>query len=234
MTVLYVNGDSHAAAAEAVVPAAFAEDQGYPELGRQPHPDNLAASWAKNLSQQLDMSLVIDAESAASNHRILRTTNAWLDQLPPWESALVIIGWSTWEREEWLVDGEYLQVGSSGLDWVPDSQRDRYRNFVVNVDWAACQQLWHKEIWQLHCRLQSMKIPHLFFNCNNKFDQIPKHDHRDWGPQYLEPYTEFTYDYILRTAGFQTVNPNSWHFGQEAHCFWADFMLQYCTQNHLI
>jgi hypothetical protein len=43
--ILYVNGDSHTAAAEAVNPHAFAEDDSalfY--LGRAPHPENLAVS----------------------------------------------------------------------------------------------------------------------------------------------------------------------------------------------
>jgi hypothetical protein len=49
---LYVNGDSHTAAAEAVNPHAFAEDD--PELnylGRLPHPANLAVRWGKLLSE---------------------------------------------------------------------------------------------------------------------------------------------------------------------------------------
>ena len=39
--ILYVNGDSHAAAAEAVNPHAWAMDDGlFYGLGRMPHPDN--------------------------------------------------------------------------------------------------------------------------------------------------------------------------------------------------
>ena len=43
--ILYVNGDSHTAGAEAVNPYAFAEDDpNLTHLGRLPHPDNLAVS----------------------------------------------------------------------------------------------------------------------------------------------------------------------------------------------
>ena len=117
--ILYVNGDSHAAAAEAVSPAAFAEDDGYPELGRQPHPDNLRASWGQQLANRLNARLICDAESAASNYRILRTTREWMKTLVPWESALAVIQWSTWEREEWLHDNVWYQVNASGVDHVP-------------------------------------------------------------------------------------------------------------------
>jgi len=231
VTLLYVNGDSHTAAAEAVSSAAFAEDDGYPELGRQPHPDNLRASWGQQLADRLGVKLICDAESAASNYRILRTTRAWMQSLHPWESAVAIIQWSTWEREEWLHDGEYLQVGSSGLDWVPDELADRYRQFVVNVDWNRCQQHWHREIWQLHQDLDAMQIPHVFFNGNNRFDQIV--DQLDWGTAYIAPYLEFTYDHILRDR-FEPVKPDSWHFGKDAHCFWAEFVLQYCIENNIL
>lgn len=231
--ILYVNGDSHTAAAEAVSPAAFAEDDGYPELGRRPHPDNLAVSWGQQLANKLGVEFICDAESAASNHRIIRTTRDWMQKLQPWQSAVAIIQWSTWEREEWLHNGEYLQVGSSGLDQVPDELQDQYKRFVIGVDWTYCQHYWHNEIWQLHQELTEMKIPHVFFNGNNSFTKIRKHQF-DWNNAYIAPYSEYTYDQILREAGFDTVKPDSWHFGKDAHCFWAEFVLQYCIENNIL
>ena len=96
--ILYVNGDSHTAAAEAVNPHAFAEDDGALwNLGRVPHPDNLAVSWGKVLADKLDAEFVCDAESAASNTRIMRTTRQWLlDNPTAYKDVLVIIQWSTW------------------------------------------------------------------------------------------------------------------------------------------
>ena len=49
--ILYTNGDSHTAAAECVNNHAFAEDDNqYWMMGRAPHPDNLAHSFSKLLS----------------------------------------------------------------------------------------------------------------------------------------------------------------------------------------
>ena len=102
--LIYVNGDSHSAGAEAVTPHAFAKDDPlYHGLGRRPHPDNLQASYGCVLANELFAVLDCDAESASSNARILRTTNQWLDQNSD-PDALVIIQWSTWERQEWLLD----------------------------------------------------------------------------------------------------------------------------------
>ena len=77
--ILYVNGDSHTAAAEAANLHAFAEDdKEYFYLGRAPHPDNLAISWGKVLSRTLNAGFNCGAESASSNSRIIRSTQDWL------------------------------------------------------------------------------------------------------------------------------------------------------------
>jgi len=234
MTILYVNGDSHTAAAEAMNNHAFAMDDGdlfY--LGRRPHPANLAVSWGKVLSTPLKTSFHCGAESASSNQRILRTTKEWLAQ-PRNQDALVIIQWSTWEREEWQdEDGTYFQVNASGIDDVPENMKLQYQNFVISVDWHVCTQMWHERIWKFHLELEDQGIPHVFFNGNNDFSTIS--DQYDWGTSYIDPYSSTgTYTSVLQQNGFQTVAPDSWHFGKDAHCFWANYMLQYIVRNQII
>ena len=73
--ILYVNGDSHSAAAEAVNSYCFANDDPlYYALGRRPHPDNERVSYGCNIANELNAILHCDAESASSNTRIIRTT----------------------------------------------------------------------------------------------------------------------------------------------------------------
>jgi len=233
--ILYVNGDSHTAGAEAVNPHAFACDDGALwQLGRLPHPDNEKASWGYQLSNLLGAALINQSESASSNYRIMRTTRSWLESNASlWPNLFVILQWSTWEREEWLIDGEYYQIGSSGMDHVPPDWHTRYREFVIGVDWIEREHFWHDEIWRLHQWLLHNQIRHLFFNGNNYFGQIQNQNH--WGKHYLDPYrSQGTWDQILRTKGFDTVNPTSWHFGQDAHCFWSQYLLQYSIDNHLV
>jgi len=232
--ILYVNGDSHTAAAEAVNNHAFAMDDGdlfY--MGRAPHPANLAISWGKCLSQSLKASFHCGAESASSNQRIIRTTREWLQQ-PRNQDTLVVIQWSTWEREEWQdEDGTYFQVNASGIDDVPDSMKLRYQNFVIDIDWRACTQMWHERIWEFHLELEEQGIPHIFFNGNSNFNSIPYQ--YDWGTSYIGPYDpNSTFDAILKQNNYQTVAPESWHFGQEAHSFWANYVLQYIVRNQII
>ncbi|CAB4137920.1 hypothetical protein UFOVP328_134 [uncultured Caudovirales phage] len=232
--ILYVNGDSHTAAAEAVNPHAFAEDDGqYFYMGRAPHPDNIAVSWGKLLSTALRAGFHCGAESASSNTRIIRTTREWLDSQGYDQDLLVIIQWSTWEREEWLHNGTYYQVNGSGIDMVPQELQEKYRHFVAGIDWQAKTTQAHKDIWEFHQELESKNIRHIFFNGNNDFG--PLKDRQDWGASYIGPYDpKMTYNNLIQAQGIQTVAPNSWHFGRDGHSYFHRFMLQYIINNKLI
>jgi len=233
--MLYVNGDSHTAAAEAVNPHAFAEDDGalfY--LGRAPHPENLAVSWGKMLSLTLRAGFRCDAESASSNTRILRTTREWLNNVgADHPDLLVVIQWSTWEREEWLHNNVYYQVGSSGIDDVPQELQEKYRNFVIGTDWQFKTEQAHKEIWNFHQELKDQNIRHIFFNGNNDFSSVK--NQLDWGVNYIAPYdASQTYDALIRAQGIDTVMPNSWHFGRDGHAWFSRFLLQYIVNHKFI
>lgn len=232
--ILYVNGDSHTAAAEAVTPHAFAEDD--PALfymGRAPHPDNLSVSWGRLLSLTLQASFHCGAESASSNTRILRTAREWIKDTKLLDETLIIIQWSTWEREEWLHNGVYYQVGSSGLDHVPQELQEKYKHYVIGTDWEYKTQQAHTEIWGFHQELANQGIKHIFFNGNNDFGKIA--DQKDWGVNYVNPYdSKSTYDALIRAQGINTVAPNSWHFGKDGHSYFHRFMLQYIINNKLI
>lgn len=232
--ILYVNGDSHTAAAEAVNVHAFAEDDpNYFYLGRAPHPDNLSVSWGKLLSLALRAGFHCAAESASSNARILRTTREWLATRQDLEEILIIIQWSTWEREEWEHKDKYLQVNSSGIDHVPQDLQEKYRQYIMGIDWQAKTEEAHAQIWAFHKELEANGIKHIFFNGNNSFGGIK--DKKDWGTSYINPYNpKDTFSARIELAGIETVAPNSYHFGKDAHSFFNRFMLQYIIANKFI
>jgi len=230
--ILYANGCSHTAAAEAVVPDCFAVDDGKLGIDRSPHPLNLAASWCTQLSKDLGMTLWCDAESASSNDRIIRTTRQWIANNPDQiNNVFMVIQWTTWEREEWLHRGTWYQVNASGVDWVPAELQQQYRQFVIDVDWEIKTQECHEKIWELHCELQNLNIPHLFYSGHSTFSDIQ--NHRDWGISYLDPYTQSSsYNAILQQNGHV---PTKWyHFDAKGHCFWSKYLLQYINKHNLV
>jgi hypothetical protein len=232
--ILYVNGDSHTAAAEAVNPHAFAEDDStFFYLGRAPHPTNLAVSWGRHLSLALRTGFYCAAESASSNTRIMRTTRAWLQTLTGYNEVLVIIQWSTWEREEWLIEDTYYQINASGIDHVPQSHQQQYKEFVAGVDWTKKTQQAHDEIWAFHQELEAQGIRHIFVNGNTDFSKIA--NRQSWGTNYIGPYDpSLTYNAIVRAKGVETAAPNSYHFGKDGHSVFHRFMLQYIIENKYI
>jgi hypothetical protein len=234
--ILYVNGDSHAAAAECVNPHAWACDDGlYWGLGQQPHPDNERASFGCELANWLNAILYLDAQAGGSNARIMRTTRDWIQAQTAevLRDTFVVIQWSTWERQEWLINGEYHQVNASGIDHVPAEYQQQYQQFVANIDWAQCESQAHDEIYQFHLYLQEQGIAHVMFNGNSHFEAQPKY--YNWHNCYMDPYNSSqTFDRVLRNRGFSTVNPHSWHFGPDAHCFWAEYVLQYIKTHNLL
>ena len=232
--ILYVNGDSHTAAAEAVNKHAFAmDDSDLFYMGRAPHPENLAVSWGRRLADSLKAGFHCGAESASSNSRIIRTTREWLLAQSNNQDLLVIVQWSTWEREEWLHNGVYYQVNGSGIDLVPEELQTQYKEFVADVDWQTKTTQAHEDIWQFHLELESKNIQHIFFNGNNDFG--PLTERYNWGTSYIDPYDpKQTFNYLIQDQGIQTVAPNSWHFGKDGHSYFHRFMLQYIINNKLI
>ena len=233
--ILYANGCSNTAAAEAVNPHAWAMDDG--ELfymGRAPHPDNLAVSWANLLSNSLKAGFHCEAEAGSSNTRILRTTRNWLDtKYNGRDELLLIVQWSTWEREEWVIDDVYYQVNASGIDEVPASHQRAYKEYIANLNWNQKTEQAHNEIWDFHQELKKAEIKHIFFNGNNDFSKV--HKHRTWNRNYISPYDpDCTFDALIRAQGIQTVAPDSWHFGKDGHSFFHRFMLQYIIDNKFI
>lgn len=233
---IYINGDSHAAAAEAVNSYAFAEDESqFFYMGRAPHPANAAVSWARKLGQIIKATVHNDSESASSNTRILRTSRAWIENNQAWlPETVVLIQWSTWERTEWLIDGSYYQINASGIDVVPTTHQEQYKHWISQINWDHCMRQAHEQIWQFHLELKNLGVRHLFFNGNNDFSKLPESDRHDWQHHFVSPYDcSATYDAWLKSHGFRTVSPNSWHFGPDAHSAWANFVLQYGIEHQL-
>ncbi len=234
--ILYVNGCSHTAAAEAVVPDVFAVDDGRYGIDRRPHPINLEASWGKHLSRMLNTEFYCDAETAASNDRILRTTTDWIhNNYSRLYDTVMVIQWTTWEREEWFhAESNYwYQVNASGIDMVPPEWQDRYKQYVTEVDWHQKTQQAHQAIWELHCELKAQSIRHLFFSGHSTFSDIQ--DQKDWEVDYIDPYLRSSsYNAVLENNGFEHTRPFGYHFGKEAHCFWAKHVLQYMLNNQIV
>lgn len=224
--ILYVNGDSHSAGAEAVNDNAFIMDSN-PSIEYTnrwaPDPENLKYCYGKVLADLLGYDIVNQSRSAGSNDRIIRVTNEYLENNRP---DIVVIGWSTWEREEWFAEGEWWQINASGVghDW-PEEIKQKYKQYVINLNWEAKAIDAHDKIVALHHKLLDLKIPHLFFNTCSTFNYYRTLRQIDWGDNYIRPYDKWSYQSYLDDLGFSKSKWN--HFRADGHKKWAEFLLPY-------
>ena len=210
--ILYVNGDSHS----------YGHDAGGPEF-----------CYGKILADRLGAALHLDATVGASNAKIMRTTRDYLKTNSP---DAIIIGWSTWERTEWLYDNEYYQFtgGSQIRPYWPEEVKEQYKKFVIdrsnNFLNNASQA--HIEIWNFYNEMKSYNIPFVFFNCYANFKHVVAYGmpEFEWGSEFIGPYDEnFTYYFWLEKQGYHPSRSEFYHYGADGQAAWADFLYPYLT-----
>ena len=188
-------------------------------------------SFAHIVAQKVNMRLENQSTSGASNQKIIRTTRNYLENNRP---DFVLIGWSTWEREEWLHNNQYYQINSSGDAQLPLELQNHYKDWVTkqNSDTRDNKsQHWHQQIYQLHLELKEQNIQHLFFNCMYNFFKISKK--LEWNNNYVDPYdNESSYYWYLKNKNYTA---DSWyHYGADGHSAWAEFLINYIKKYKLL
>jgi len=236
--ILYVNGDSHSAAAEAAIHYNSAgEDPEYQHMGRAAHPENAKVSYAKHLADRLGAELYLDAVSGSSNKRIIRTTREFIEAHPT-EDIFVVIGWAVVSRQEVHVNDQFYCLSAN---WqVTDGMESIFKEWILSYNMSPRDEALtsHHEIRQLHKFLKEKNIKHLFFNTVSLgWDEGIDLKYRiNWGNNYLNPYhSEFGYGWYLSKHGYK---PKKWpnkvesgdHYGPDAHLQWAEFLLPYIRQ----
>jgi hypothetical protein len=207
--ILYVNGDSHSHAMQL--------------------PPN--EKFSSIVADAIGYDVVNVAQGGASNARIMRTTREYLDNNRP---DLVLIGWTTWEREEWFYQDQYYNVNSSGHDPLPADLQQLYKHWVIEQNentLSAKSQHWHNEIFKLHSELVEKNIRHVFFNCMYNFFQTD--NQQDWGTNFIGPYdNNSSYYWWLTQQGFQA---DSWyHFGADGHRAWSTRLIDYIQEHNIV
>lgn len=210
--MLYVNGDSNSAGAEI---------------------KKLTQSWPYLLANQLGLTLVNDAEGGGSNPRILRTVDNFITHTNT-KDIFVVIGWTSWEREEWQHENVYYNVNAGGHNNLPSDLEARYKTWVVEQNQETREsksKVTHEYIHKLHEHYKEKNIRHLFFNALMPFLHSGKQ--HNWHGNFLGPYeNNLSYYWYLKKAGFTPTKNN--HYTEEAQRTWADVLYNYIQENKLL
>jgi hypothetical protein len=218
MKKLWVNGDSHTAGSYS--------------------PQNVENPFAKQLAKNFGFDYENIALPGGSNHRIIRTTIEALPFLDPKET-FILIGWSSWERTEWYWNHQWHAVcGDPGYS-VPEFAKHRWQQHAIHhrqqfADPVSDHDLWGKSkeqehaIYVFHTLLNNLGYKFLFFlGCANNFrwesadqtsSQLPWLQNT-WAHN---PYMPTGFSNFCLDKGHQ--KDLLWHFGQEAHNDYAEFL----------
>ena len=212
--ILYVNGDSNSDGSEC---------------------KDLTNSWPHILANHLGRTLINEAKGGTSNPRIMRVSSQTLAQAD--RKTFVVIGWTSWEREEWLHQSQYYDVNSGGHDILPTELQERYKQWVTEQgpdQQSIKSRNMHEQIHRLHRSLKDRHIPHLFFNALMPFQHnLLDPNHKDWNKNYLGPYdNDSSYYWYLKNHGQKSTANH--HYTDKAQAVWADVLYNYIQENQLL
>ena len=224
--LLYVNGDSHAAGMD------------IHDLGNSCK--NTKSSFGYLLAERLGYDFATDALSGASNDRILRTTKDFLKNNS--KDIFVLIGWSTTDRREVLINNEYYSFAPGFKKTKDPIVNHEFEQYIMSLDHETVikqNYYWHKKIYNFHLELQQKNINHLFFNTYSIFNDNEHPDFTktfyDWNHCMIGPYKDGeTYYGWLKDNGYKVVAKNNYHYGADAHKRWADRLYNWLTQYQLL
>ena len=188
-----------------------------------------SSSYVDVIGENFGTKVINDAIGGSSNTSIIRRTKKFLRDTTP---DLIIIGWSTWEREEWEHEGQFYNVNSSGHDILPMTLQLKYKNWVLKQTQKTLNKksrYWHTKIFKFHQEIEH--IPHVFFNC--MYDFFGTRYQYPWKNCYIGPYeNDLSFYHWLTASGCKT--DNWYHFKQDGHRLWADYLQKYIKENKII
>ncbi len=234
---MYVNGCSHSSGFEITVPGKVSAE-------------DLPNSWSGQLSMMMSLNHLNEAVPGQSNWSIYSNTvysvGKLLKEYAP-EDIFVVIGWSSFDRYEYIHEFKKLyrltpgSIDTPGASTWPEVVKDAYKLFVLGCDYNSHSLNNFALTYQaLSCFLKLKNIKYFFFNAiqNVRYpEQNLLHSLQDsqWDkelfdclrndPNYLHPFDEdFVYINYLAKKYDRDEGGRSRHFAKPAHTEWAQFL----------
>lgn len=224
---IFVNGDSHTCGSELYFP----KQNGY------------AYQLAKLLRGEI---VANPAIGGASNDRIERTTIDFLNECNGDYPDLIVMGWSDFTRTDWFHNGKFTTYYSE--DITPDvaieldpTRVEYERNYLNNREaYIVLSRYFQSRIYNFHCYLEHLNIPHLFFmGVNGLGDFIHDEDggvHQfDWNNCFWNPYEPMPNNSFLSWGVSKGYEKTKWlHLSEEAHEEFARVLHNHLLEHNIV
>lgn len=236
-SILYVNGCSHSCGAEISY------------VGSMREPKDLETCWAGQLADRFNLIHLNDAVSGNSNETILSTSiNSILKLLEEHDprEIMVIIGWSSFERTDFIYDGvRYRFVpGCQELDYFknwPKVVKKAFDNWIISTDpYNESMNSFSLTYYAMRNFLKLHQLDYYFFNAVNHVhmpainllheltNYIPNHklfNLMQFDNNYLNPFDKESCYYQYMKARYDGhVDGRNHHFLADAQTEWANIL----------
>ena len=251
MLRVYLNGDSQTCGSDLPLRHTGSSYASYAE--------DAVCSYAVHLVHRLHGEVIANpAVGGASNERILRTTNQMLDDCErnnePYPDFMVI-GWSEWSRYDWFHNGKLCTAGSMEDGFSIDdllhnpihSKRLQWQKRELGGNISSLGQInyQYNQMFNLHCRLEYLKIPHLFLNAHAGFYDEYGVEHRDntlavglvnlgWANCFWNVFKrqDASFTSWAGKRGYKSLP--GWHYEHQAHLDFSKVMYDYIQEHDLL
>lgn len=230
---LYVNGCSHSAGAEISRPGFY----------RQQY--DLDHSFGGLIAQKYNLVHYNDACPGGSNNLIQTTTvQSILTLLETYHPSeiFVIIGWTGYDRSEVGFGNDlYKFIPNTDIKGWPDRINNSYKSWIMSFDHDVAMNNFLLQYGLVTTFLKYHNIRYYFFNSiipafeprvnalhevlgkkpNHHLIKMMREDSR-----FLDPFNgEMTFFHILKQNYDSTKNGRWYHFTEDGHVAWAEFLL---------
>jgi len=174
-------------------------------------------------------------KNGASNYWIQTHVEYFLSDETWSPDTFLLIGWTSWEREEWPWLYSNISVCGGPDFGVPAAMKARYEQWksTLTRDYMhACLEIWHERIYQVHEQLHERGVPHLFWTTYDNFKDLE--DHRNWHGAFYRPYDPYgCMSKWFEANNVQAVAGDPFHYGVDGHQAWGVELANYAKTNLL-
>ena len=174
------------------------------------------------------------AKGGASNHWMLKHVNYLLENIDRFENPIIMVGWSQWERSEWEWNGDSLSFSVAPYYDVPEELQKKYQEWRQGItpETIGTQRIfWHNILFQVHQKLEDLKIPHLFWSTYDNFVGMnPRHD---WNNCWFKPYDpDGCMKQWFMSKNIPSMGNDPWHWATDGHRAWGTTLADFFREHH--
>jgi hypothetical protein len=162
-------------------------------------------------------------KNGASNYWIEQHLEYFLADASWDPDTFLLIGWTSFEREEWPWLYHNISVCGGPDFGMPEPMKARFEQWKTTLTgdyYRERTQYWHDRIYQVHELLRERGVPHLFWTTYNNFKEI--NNQQDWHGNFFQPYDENgCMSSFFKLHGIAAIDNDPFHYGADAQQAWA-------------